>query len=93
MPKVVDHEQRRRELGHAVWRVIRRDGVERASVRAVAEEVVQDAFVEGEARVHGAAPGLEEFDLAGLHVTAQSRETERVIGHVRDADRAVPRSW
>lgn len=38
MPKVVDHEQRRRELGHAVWRVIRRDGVDRASVRAVAEE-------------------------------------------------------
>jgi AcrR family transcriptional regulator len=38
MPKVVDHEQRRRELGHAVWQVIRRDGVERASVRAVAAE-------------------------------------------------------
>src|SRR5918994_2613481 len=38
MPKVVDHEQRRRELGHAVWRVIRRDGVERASVRTVAAE-------------------------------------------------------
>jgi AcrR family transcriptional regulator len=38
MPKIVDHEQRRRELGHAVWRVIRRDGVDHASVRAVAEE-------------------------------------------------------
>jgi AcrR family transcriptional regulator len=38
MPKVVDHEQRRRELGLAVWRVIRRDGVERASVRTVAGE-------------------------------------------------------
>ena len=38
MPKVVDHEQRRRELGHAVWRVIRRDGVDGASVRTVAEE-------------------------------------------------------
>jgi AcrR family transcriptional regulator len=38
MPKIVDHEQRRRDLGHAVWRVIRRDGVERASVRTVAEE-------------------------------------------------------
>lgn len=38
MPKIVDHEQRRRELGLAVWRVIRRDGVDRASVRAVAEE-------------------------------------------------------
>lgn len=38
MPKIVDHEQRRRELGHAVWRVIRRDGIDRASVRAVADE-------------------------------------------------------
>jgi AcrR family transcriptional regulator len=38
MPKVVDHEQRRRELGHAVWRVIRRDGVDHASVRTVAKE-------------------------------------------------------
>jgi AcrR family transcriptional regulator len=38
MPKVVDHEQRRRELGHAVWRVIRRDGIDQASVRTVAEE-------------------------------------------------------
>jgi AcrR family transcriptional regulator len=38
MPKVVDHEQRRRELGHAVWRVIRRDGADHASVRTVAAE-------------------------------------------------------
>ncbi|HEV7806069.1 MAG TPA: TetR family transcriptional regulator C-terminal domain-containing protein [Solirubrobacteraceae bacterium] len=38
MPKVVDHEQRRRELGEAVWRVIRRDGVDGASVRRVAQE-------------------------------------------------------
>jgi AcrR family transcriptional regulator len=38
MPKVVDHEQRRRELAHAVWRVIRRQGVEEASVRTVALE-------------------------------------------------------
>lgn len=38
MPKLVDHEQRRSELGAAVWRVIRRDGVEAASVRKVAQE-------------------------------------------------------
>jgi AcrR family transcriptional regulator len=38
VPKIVDHEQRRRELGHAVWRVIRRDGIDHASVRTVAEE-------------------------------------------------------
>jgi AcrR family transcriptional regulator len=38
MPKIVDHEQRRRELAHAVWRVIRRQGIEQASVRTVALE-------------------------------------------------------
>ena len=38
MPKVVDHEQRRRELAEAVWRVIRRNGVDGASVRTVAQE-------------------------------------------------------
>jgi AcrR family transcriptional regulator len=38
VPKSVDHEQRRRELAEAVWRVIRRTGVDGASVRAVAHE-------------------------------------------------------
>lgn len=38
MPKVVDHEERRRELAEAVWRVILRDGVEGVSVREVAAE-------------------------------------------------------
>jgi AcrR family transcriptional regulator len=38
VPKIVDHEQRRRELAEAVWRVIRRTGVEGASVRTVAQE-------------------------------------------------------
>ncbi|MCG8926864.1 TetR/AcrR family transcriptional regulator [Lentzea sp. CC55] len=38
MPKVVDHEQRRRELAEAVWRIVRRDGIGHASVRAVAAE-------------------------------------------------------
>lgn len=38
MPKLVDHEERRRELGHAVWRVIRRDGIDHVSVRSVASE-------------------------------------------------------
>ncbi|GLZ33986.1 HTH-type transcriptional regulator PksA [Lentzea sp. NBRC 105346] len=38
MPKVVDHEARRRELAEAVWRIVRRDGIDHASVRAVAAE-------------------------------------------------------
>ena len=38
MPKIVDHEVRRRELAEAVWRVIVRDGVGDVSIRSVAAE-------------------------------------------------------
>ena len=38
MPKIVDHEERRRELAEAVWRVILRDGVEGISLREVSAE-------------------------------------------------------
>src|SRR5918998_260936 len=38
MPRQVDPTQRRAELAEAVWTVIRRDGLQRASVRNVARE-------------------------------------------------------
>src|SRR5215472_4125859 len=38
VPKIVDHEERRRQLAAAVWRVISRDGVEGVSIRDVAAE-------------------------------------------------------
>lgn len=38
MPKLVDHEARRVAIAEAVWRVIRRDGLARVSVRGVARE-------------------------------------------------------
>lgn len=38
MPKIVDHDQRRAELGAAVRRVVARSGVDGATVRAVATE-------------------------------------------------------
>jgi AcrR family transcriptional regulator len=38
MPRVVDVEQRRAAIAEAVWTVIRRDGLQRASVRNVARE-------------------------------------------------------
>jgi AcrR family transcriptional regulator len=38
VPKLVDHEARRVAIAEAVWRVIRRDGLARASVRGVARE-------------------------------------------------------
>jgi AcrR family transcriptional regulator len=38
MPKVVDHTKRRHEIAAAVWRVLMRDGLRGASVRAVVAE-------------------------------------------------------
>lgn len=38
MPKVVDHEARRRDISEAVWRVVARRGLEAATVRDIAEE-------------------------------------------------------
>lgn len=38
MPKYVDHEQRRAEIVHALWRVVATDGLEAASVRSIAAE-------------------------------------------------------
>src|SRR5262245_4916485 len=38
MPKVVDHDARRAELACAVWAVVRREGIEHASMRTVAVE-------------------------------------------------------
>jgi AcrR family transcriptional regulator len=38
MPKDVNHDERREELLEAVWRVIARDGMERATIRSIAAE-------------------------------------------------------
>jgi AcrR family transcriptional regulator len=78
VPKVVDHEQRRRELGHAVWRVIRRDGVDHASVRTVADEA-------------GWSPGALRHYFATqseLLAFAMRLVVERIEGRVAALDRA-----
>lgn len=38
MPKVVDHDARREEVLAALWRVVQRDGLEGATMRAIARE-------------------------------------------------------
>lgn len=38
MPKIVDHDARRRAIAEALWRVVERDGVEAVTMRAVARE-------------------------------------------------------
>lgn len=38
MPKIVDHDDRRRELAEAAWRVILRSGIDGATTREIARE-------------------------------------------------------
>jgi AcrR family transcriptional regulator len=38
MPKIVDHDKQRMLVAEAAWRIIRRDGMEQASVRNIADE-------------------------------------------------------
>lgn len=38
VPKVVNHERRRREIAEAVWRAVARRGIEATTVRGIAEE-------------------------------------------------------
>jgi AcrR family transcriptional regulator len=45
MPKDVDHDERREELLEAVWRLIARDGLERATIREIARETGWSAGV------------------------------------------------
>jgi len=45
MPKDVNHDERREELLEAVWQVIARDGMERATIRAIARETGWSAGV------------------------------------------------
>ena len=79
MPKVVDHEQRRRELAHAVWRVIRRQGVDQASVRTVALEA-------------GWSPGALRHYFATqseLLAFAMRLVVERIEGRIAAIDQAT----
>lgn len=79
MPKVVDHEQRRRELAHAVWRVIRRQGVDQASVRTVALEA-------------GWSPGALRHYFATqseLLAFAMRLVVERIEGRIAAIDQAA----
>ena len=88
MPKIVDHEQRRRELADAVWRVIVRDGVAEVSIRAVAAE---SGWSSGALR-HYFATRAELLAFACEQVIAQV--TDRVAGMrpaggIREQVRAV----
>ena len=69
VPKVVDHELRRRELARAALRVIGRDGLEATTTRAVAEEsgwstgVLKHYFDDKDHLLHEALRELERMNI------------------------------
>lgn len=38
MPKIVDHDEKRKQIAEAAWNIIRKEGVEKVSIRRVAAE-------------------------------------------------------
>ncbi|WP_052809515.1 TetR/AcrR family transcriptional regulator [Streptomonospora alba] len=76
MPKVVDHDLRRRQVAQAMWEAIRKYGIEGASIRKVAAEagisvgLVQHYFSTREQ--------LEHFAMEHMIFSAQQRMAERV---------------
>ncbi|MBY0099423.1 TetR/AcrR family transcriptional regulator [Mesobacillus maritimus] len=43
MPKIVNHEQKRKSIAEAAWNIIKQEGVEKASIRRVATEAGMSA--------------------------------------------------
>ncbi|MEU6586220.1 TetR/AcrR family transcriptional regulator [Nocardia sp. NPDC046763] len=78
MPKIVDPTERRKAVADAVFRVVAREGVEKASLRRVAEEA---GLVVGSVRHYfGSHAELLSFTLAELN----RRVTDRVLGHLAE---------
>jgi AcrR family transcriptional regulator len=78
MPRIVDHDARRRELAEALWRIIVREGLEAVSVRNVAAES------------GWSAGALRHYfpDKAGLTGFAMNLVTERVTARLQALDQS-----
>jgi AcrR family transcriptional regulator len=78
VPRVVDHEERRREIGEAVWRAVARQGIEAATVRGIASEA---GFSTGVLSHY--FEGKDEMLVHALHVSierAAGRAEARATG-------------
>jgi AcrR family transcriptional regulator len=75
VPKLIDHDSRRHEIAHAVWRIVVRDGVSAVSIRDVAAE---SGLAVGSLRhVFANKAELLEYSMALVH----ERTHERVAAH------------
>ena len=77
---MIDHDSRRHEIAHAVWRIVLRDGVSAVSIRDVAAEA---GLAVGSVRhVFGTKAELLEYSMALVH----ERTRERVTKHFSATD-------
>jgi len=85
MPKIVDHDGRRRELAQATLRVIGRVGLESATTRAVAEEsgwstgVLKHYFSNKDQLLHEALRELERINLERFEAAARQPSGSEAI--------------
>jgi AcrR family transcriptional regulator len=74
VPKLIDHDTRRHEIAHAVWRIVVRDGVSAVSIRDVAAEA---GLAVGSVRhVFSNKAELLEYSMALVHERVRKRVTE-----------------
>lgn len=74
MPKLIDHDTRRHEIAHAVWRIVVRDGVSAVSIRDVAAEA---GLAVGSVRhVFRTKAELLEYSMALVHDRTRTRVTD-----------------
>jgi AcrR family transcriptional regulator len=74
VPKLIDHDTRRHEIAHAVWRIVVRDGVSAVSIRDVAAEA---GLAVGSVRhVFGTKAELLEYSMALVHDRTRARVTD-----------------
>jgi AcrR family transcriptional regulator len=82
VPKIVDHEQRRRELAEALWRVISASGPTAVSIRSVAAEA---GWSPGALRYY--FPTREDLLVFAMNLS-EERVTERLLAlqHTQSPD-------
>jgi TetR/AcrR family transcriptional regulator, transcriptional repressor of bet genes len=94
MPRVVDHEERRRQIVFALWLVIAEHGIEGVSLRHVAAEAgvsmgrIQHYFGTKEALVLAGCTALVDSAYDGYLKTADAAPRERLL-HV--VSQQIPR--
>ena len=84
MPRLADHEERRREAIEALWRVIATQGIDKASVRHVAAETGWSRGI-----IDYYFDGMQELLIAGLRAACEADVGLKVEGSSPDANREL----